>query len=122
MSHPVRLIRTQASQLIEHGMLTTTHAKALKVRNYLGRLFAQTNKKGVNTRRLIESSLFGKISIDKMLDLPDHVKIQLYHMGVRVGDKAQISRLVLDIPKKEKPTEEQKNQKKSKKTLTKSTK
>src|SRR3989338_8813808 len=102
MSNPVRLLRTQASQLIENGMLTTTHAKALKVRNYLSRLLPKLSNKDIASRRLLEASLFGEKIIKKAFALPDAVKIKLYHMGQRVGDQAPMTRLVLELPKTKK--------------------
>lgn len=105
MSHPVRLLRTQVSQLIEKGMITTTHAKALKVRGYMSRLLSKSSKKDINSRRMLEASLFGEQNIKKTLDLPQAVKIKLYHMGFRSGDKAPLTKLVLEMPKNEKPVE-----------------
>lgn len=107
MSHPIRLLRNQASQLIEKGMITTTHAKALKVRGYVSGLIAKTRKKGITSRRLLEASLFGNQSIKKTLELPDNVKIKLYRLGFRSGDQAPLTRLILETPKVEtkKPTD-----------------
>ena len=100
MSHPVRLLRTQASQLIEYGNLTTTAAKALNLRNYVTRLLGKGGKKNLNYRRLIKASLFGEKSIKKAWEIPSGAVVKLYRLGQRAGDQAPIVKVVLELPKK----------------------
>lgn len=105
MSHPKRLLKTQASQLIEHGKIVTTHSKALKLRGYLNSLIIKTEKKDISARRKFYQSLFGAAAIKKALALPKGVKILIYKLGARSGDKAPISLIQFEVPPKQETKE-----------------
>lgn len=94
------LLKGLASQLIEHGAITTTLPKAKEVVPYVEVLITKAKRADLHNRRQIIGSLTTKDAANKLVDEiapklmgrnSGHLRIK--RTNLRVGDNAQMARI-----------------------------
>jgi large subunit ribosomal protein L17 len=92
------LLKGLASNMIEHGQITTTHEKAKELSRYIERLITKAKKGDLHNRRLILQKVAHEASAHKLVDelapkmggrTSGYVRIK--HSVNRRGDNASLS-------------------------------
>jgi large subunit ribosomal protein L17 len=103
------LIKTQIGQLVEHGSLTTTEAKAKLIRSQFAKYLAKANDMSFNTIRLLTSHLSNDKLAKALIALKPKLEsksLNYLRLGTRRGDNTMMVKLELN--KKPLPVEPKK--------------
>ena len=99
-AHEKLLLANLAKALFEHGRITTTEAKARRLRPYAERLITKAKKGDLHNRRQVIAGLQTVASAHKLVDdiapklkgrTSGHLRIE--KTTLRVGDNAQLARV-----------------------------
>ncbi len=95
-SHRVALSRNQATQLLRHGRIETTVAKAKNLRPYVEKLITTAKGGDLHARRLVMREIHDQEVVRRLMDeiAPSYLTRQggytrIYRMGLRRGDATQ---------------------------------
>lgn len=94
------LLKGLASQLIEHGAITTTLPKAKEIVPYVEVLITKAKRADLHNRRQVISALTTKDTANKLVDeiAPQLIgrnsgHLRIKRTSLRVGDNAQMARV-----------------------------
>lgn len=93
------LFRGMATDLIEHGSLTTTHAKAKSLVPYTEKLISKAIKGGVRNKQLVGRDLTTKSAISKLFGAQKTLAkrtgghLRITPQGYRAGDNAKMAKV-----------------------------
>ena len=112
-AHEKLLLANLAKQLFEYGRITTTEAKARRLRPYAERLVTKAKKGDLHNRRQVIAALSTQAAAFKLVDeiapqltgrTSGHVRVQ--RTRLRVGDGAQLATIEFVDELKAAPKEE----------------
>jgi len=98
-------MRSLAKNLITHGKITTTEARAKELRPYIEKLVTQGREATVATRRVISAKLAGPASAKKLIDeISPKFKdrkggyTRIVKLGRRLGDASPMAIIEFVVP------------------------
>ena len=101
-NHERLILRNLATQLFEHGRITTTEAKARRVQPLAEKLITKAKRGDLHSRRLVLRSVTDKDVVAKLfneiaptLQGRDGGCTRITKIGIRKGDAAPLAVLVL---------------------------
>ncbi len=109
-NHRKALFKNLVGELVMHGEITTTHAKAKAIRPITDKLITKAKKSNLNSRRLIHSFFNKKTITNKLVDhLAPAMKgrvsgyTKITKLGNRRGDDTMMVKIAFvdDIPQPE---------------------
>ena len=101
-AHQRLILANLATSLFEHGRITTTEAKARRLRPYAEKLITRARKGGVHDRRQVIATIHDKDVTHKLFAeiAPRYVDrpggyLRILKLGPRPGDNAPMARIEL---------------------------
>ncbi len=101
-AHEKLILANLATQLFEHGRITTTQAKARRLRPYAERLITKAKKGGVHQERQVVARIHDKDIAQKLFSeiAPRYADrnggyLRILKLGPRPGDNAPMARIEL---------------------------
>jgi large subunit ribosomal protein L17 len=97
-SHQRKILANLTSQLIEHGRVTTTHAKARDVRPYAEKIITKARRGDLHARRLVIAKIGNNDAVTKLFDevAPRYADrpggyTRIVKLGQRRGDGSEMA-------------------------------
>jgi large subunit ribosomal protein L17 len=93
------LFKNLTLALIEHGHITTTHAKAQAIRSSFDKLITKAKQGTLHSRRLIDKELNQRKAVNRLVDeIGPNIKrtsgfTRLIKLGMRRGDAAEMVKM-----------------------------
>jgi large subunit ribosomal protein L17 len=97
-SHQRKILANLTSQLIEHGRVTTTHAKARDLRPYAEKIITKARRGDLHARRLVIAKIGNNDAVTKLFDevAPRYADrpggyTRIVKLGQRRGDGSEMA-------------------------------
>jgi large subunit ribosomal protein L17 len=101
-SHQRKILANLTSQLIEHGRVTTTHAKARDLRPYAEKIITKARRGDLHARRLVIAKIGNNDAVTKLFDevAPRYADrpggyTRIVKLGQRRGDGSEMANIEL---------------------------